>query len=284
MPAPSPSKKSVSNIKSKLLQPSLSSYFQCWFNPPGNDTEKVKKFLIERSQAGVGVPYNGEFPEKLSLLCSEASLPGSSLATHEINNDFTGVTERHAYRRLYDDRADFTFYVDHDHNVIKFFENWISYVVNEQYTDQNRNPNKGIEQPQYSYRVNYPDDYRTEVYITKFEKDYKNYTEYRLLQAYPISINSIPLSYDSPSLLKCTVSFTYTRYVLMGKEDKNLSGDITSNFNLTPQQFGAINASYFNPNLISGLEYSKFTTTGGISYSSASAAGNSIDIQKAYSR
>ena len=50
--------------------------------------------------------------DQLNLQCTEASLPGSSLATFDINNDFHGVTERHAYRRMFDERIDFTFYVD----------------------------------------------------------------------------------------------------------------------------------------------------------------------------
>ena len=37
---------------------------------------------------------------------------------------------------------------------------------------------------------------------------------YKFINAYPISINSIPVSYDSSQLLKCTVSFTYSRYVI----------------------------------------------------------------------
>jgi len=43
----------------------------------------------------------------------EANLPGSSLATIE-TLDYMGVTERHAYRRLYDDTIDFTFLVTQD--------------------------------------------------------------------------------------------------------------------------------------------------------------------------
>lgn len=224
MAAPSPSRKRVSDIKSSLLRPALTSHFQCWFNPPQN----VKNFLVQRNKAGVGIPYDGN-QEFFSLSCSEASLPGSSLATHELNNDFTGVTERHAYRRLYDDRADFTFYVDHDHNIIKFFENWISYIANEQFTNQDGTPNRGIESSDYFYRVNYPDTYRTEIYINKFERDYQGrYTRYRFFQAYPISINSMPVSYDSSSLLKCTVSFTYTRYFISG-EKNTIPNDNTTN-------------------------------------------------------
>ena len=41
-----------------------------------------------------------------------ASLPGSNLATIDVNNDRTGVTEKHVHRRVFDDRIDLTFYVD----------------------------------------------------------------------------------------------------------------------------------------------------------------------------
>lgn len=217
MATPAPSRKSVFKIKAALLQPALTSHFECWFNPPKTLTDRdptnsLDTFLEQRVKAGVGKNYDAE---AISLYCSEASLPGSSLATHELNNDFTGVTERHAYRRLYDDRADFTFYVDHDYTAITFFENWIGYVVNEQFTDPAGTPNNGLEQSYYTYRVNYPNLYRTTIYLNKFERDYRGrYLRYRFLQAYPISINSMPVSYDSSQLLKCTVSFTYTRYVV----------------------------------------------------------------------
>lgn len=280
MPSPAPSKKSVSDIKSKLLRPALTSHFQCWFNPPGNDNEKVRKWFIDKSNAGIGIPYDSNSSELYSLLCSEASLPGSSLATHEINNDFTGVTERHAYRRIYDDRADFTFYVDQEHNIIKFFENWMTFIVNEQYTDENRTPNRGMEMDNFSYRVNYPNLYRTEIYINKFERDYLGrYTRYRFTQAYPISISSMPVSYDSSSLLKCTVSFTYTRYLISGEshtEYQNTNGSQYSN--LTPQQIASINSAAFNPNTNLGLNYGRFTTPGGVDYNSTLSSGNSTNI------
>jgi len=210
MAAPAPNSRSMSDIKSKLLNPALTSHFECSFNPPNS----VREWAKQRQLAGAGALYDSDF---LILSCCDASLPGSSLATHEITNDYTGVTERHAYRRLYDDRADFSFYVDHDYTVIQFFENWIAYIVNEQFKD-----GKGIETPTYSYRMNYPDGdkegggYRSPALtINKFEKDYSGrYLQYRFIQAYPISINSMPISYESSNLLKCTISFTYTRYIL----------------------------------------------------------------------
>ena len=89
--------KSVTQIKNTLLSPSLTSHFEVEIPVPTN----LRSIL-------------GSNQEQLNLQCSEASLPGSSLATSEINNSFHGVTERHAYRRIYDDRIDLTFYVDAD--------------------------------------------------------------------------------------------------------------------------------------------------------------------------
>lgn len=272
MASPSPSKKSVFDIKSKILRPALTSHFQCWFNPP----EEVKKWIKEKQKAGIGVVYEGN-EELFSLLCCETSLPGSSLATLEINNDFTGVTERHAYRRIYDDRIDFTFYVDHDYNVIKFFENWISYTVNEQYTDENRVKNNAIEMPNYSYKINYPNLYRTTVFLNKFERDYSGrYIRYRFLQAYPINIQSMPVSYDSSSLLKCTVSFTYTRYFISGEFNTESQENLFNN--ITPEQAAAINTASYNPNLNLGIDYARYNVTGGVNYAAAFASGNSVNI------
>ena len=50
--------------------------------------------------------------------------------------------------------------------------------------------------------------------ITKFEKDMLNNLTYEFIGAYPISISSMPVSYESSSLLKCTVSMSYLRYVM----------------------------------------------------------------------
>ena len=38
--------------------------------------------------------------------------------------------------------------------------------------------------------------------------------EYEFLDAFPLSINSMPVSYESSQLLKCTVNFAFTRYTI----------------------------------------------------------------------
>ena len=41
------------------------------------------------------------------VLCKATSLPGSSLATHDVTTDFYGVTQKSAYRRQFDGTIDF---------------------------------------------------------------------------------------------------------------------------------------------------------------------------------
>jgi hypothetical protein len=195
-------------VKSILLNPALTSHYICKFKPP-NLSPDTEGYFAAREGPFPGSNYLIRPNQDLiELSCSEASLPGSSLMTNEINDDHTGVTERHAYRRQFDDRTDFTFYVDHDYRILNFFESWISYCGKE-------DRQADLNQRNYFYRFNFPDDYQTDdLYITKFERDvFGTALEYRFIRAYPISITSMPVSYDASQLLKCTISFTYSRYV-----------------------------------------------------------------------
>ena len=190
----------VSDIKANLLRPATTSHFEVEI-PIINALSKWR---------GVGKQ------DKIQLMCSEASLPGSNLATFEINNDRTGVTEKHVHRRIFDDRIDLTFYVDAGlYQPIKFFEQWISFITN------GRNISDGdqdtqLMQPNYDYRIKYPDSYiaSSGLKVTKFEKDHQNLLQYEFTRAFPLAINSMPVSYETSSLLKCTVSMSYVRYIL----------------------------------------------------------------------
>ena len=212
-------KVSVGKIKAKLLRPALTSHFIVQIPKP-------KNFDGYLSANGVNLDQ-----EQLNLLCSEATLPGSSLATHENNSDFPGVTQKFAYRRLYDDRIDFTFYVDAENYLpIRFFEAWIKYIMGESIS-----PGAGrlsSKNSNYFYRARYPEYYIAPdgLTITKFERTSKNKKSadhegntliYNFVNSYPISITSMPVSYDASSLLKCTVSFSYIRYYVGAKDFKS---------------------------------------------------------------
>ena len=261
------SPKTIADIKLNLLRPALTSHFAVTIPKPGGGFDG---FL-----ASNGITLTSLNQGKLNLLCSEAVLPGSNLATFEINDNFHGVTERHAYRRVYDDRIDLTFYVDAENYLpIRFFETWIKYIVDE---SMNPQADKGVgsEDSNYFYRVRYPEGsngYTSAdgLTVTKFERDYRQNLEYKFIRSFPISINSMPVSYDSSSLLKCTVSMSYIRYVLIqGIKDSNPQ----SSFNLTPQQLSDINSRAFDPNVNLGVAP---LTTGGIPLPPAQASGNNV--------
>ena len=195
-----PRKVRVSDVKANLLRPATTSHFE------------VEIPIID----GLARKWDTSKQGKINLMCSEASLPGSNLATFEINNDRTGVTERHVHRRIFDERIDLTFYVDAGlYQPIKFFEEWISYIVNGRQISDNDEENQ-LKTKNYFYRIRYPDDYMADqgLNITKFERDHQNPFTYQFMRAYPLSISSMPVSYDGSSLLKCSVSLTYTRYVI----------------------------------------------------------------------
>ena len=223
-------KTSIATIKSTLLKPSLSSFFEVKIGIPSG----LSSWLGIRER-------------DLNLLCSEVSLPGSSLATTEITNDFHGVTERHAYRRIFEEQTDFTFYVDSsDYTPIKFFERWIEYITNG--VGDQAAP-EDLQQNNYFYRMRYPDGDRgytsqQGLQVRKFERDLK-YTglTYNFVKSYPLAITAMPVSYDGSDILKCNVSMTYIRYVInQGKWEwpPSLSSSIGDVFNpLTQSQINA---------------------------------------------
>ena len=198
-----PTRKTVADLKTNILNPALTSTYECHFAFP----KTVRDWANSSSGIGNGITFDNV--GNVSISCREASLPGTSLATHEMLNDFTGVRERHAYRRQYDDTASFTFYVDVNYDTIYIFENWINFIVNQDNNDElTKNSN-------YSYTVNFPDEYKSQIHIRKFERDYAGRNlEYTFFDAYPLSINSMPVFYDASQILECTVNFCFSRYIV----------------------------------------------------------------------
>jgi hypothetical protein len=270
MAVPKPAARSVSQIKSSLLQPALTSHYELYLSMPNGNVGDFNKIMLKN-----GVNFSTE-QANLQLACSEATLPGSSLATLEINNDYTGVTERHAYRRIYDDRIDLTFYVDTKYTVIRFFETWIKYIVSESISGVEGGPS-GLISPNFFYSVRYPEEYQTKFSIVKFERDYQSRLSYTFLKAYPISISSMPISYDSSSLLKCTVSFTYSRYYI---EDLNGSTPPPDVQNPQSSLNNPLEQAGFNVSAYQNFSNSQFgiDTTGGLGIQNALSSGNSLQV------
>ena len=267
-----PSQKSVAQIKSALLHPATTSHFEVEIPiPPGLDRDYL-------SQNGITSFDQG----KLNLLCSDAILPGSSFTTHDIAGDYHGTIHRHVYRRLYDDRIDLSFYVDAENYLpIRYFETWMKYIAGEQIAEAERG-RPGVDRKDYFYRMNYPDNYIASqgLRVTKFERSSIGSAKgkrggqliYNFVNAFPIAVQSMAVSYDSSSLLKCTVSFSYIRYYVDPKSPTTDTGVEAT----TPQQQAQVNA---NNNLqgtgalatpVNGFNL------GGVPQSAANASGNTV--------
>ena len=247
-----PSPKTIAQIKLNLLRPSLTSHFEVKIPKP-------KELKLE------GISYN---QEKLNLLCSDAILPGSQLATHSITGDFHGATHKHAYRRQFDDRIDLSFYVDVENYLpIRFFEAWIKYIAGEQIDAGDAR--SGVASKEYFYRMNYPELYicNSGFQVIKFERDYTRSLTYDFVDIFPISINSMSVSYDASSLLKCTVGFSYVRYFISSIITKS-----PLDANPTPG-----NSAQFNTDQFKGIDNDTFSTS-----STTPEMDNFVETQEQY--
>ena len=146
----------------------------------------------------------------VGILCNEAVIPTSTLATAEVKDNFMGVPQQFAHTRFYTDFS-YTFYCDEDYTLLRIFEGWMEYITS--------GANDQVEQNHRAYyrRMRYPDSYKCNtMYINKFEKNYKRTLRYKFVNAFPKAIDPVPVSYGSADVLKITVNFNYDRYIVNG--------------------------------------------------------------------
>ena len=224
-----PQRLTVDKIVKDLLEPATTSFYQVSISDPRQLNETGDSFGTYLRQQGIETLFNarGLDPvrrEKLQLFCSETTLPGSNLATGELLNDFSGVTDRYVHRRIFDPEISLTFYCDAKEYIpIRFFEAWMSYMTND-----TNDRHSG----EFTYRMKFPAKYKGGLEITKFEKNLNSQDPirgrtrpltYKFIDAFPKAISAMPVTYDASDLLKCSVSFSYTRY--SAKPANNNAGD-----------------------------------------------------------
>ena len=149
----------------------------------------------------------------MGLLCNQASLPTSSLATANVTGAYTGITEKFAHSRIFVPIT-LSFYVDDEYKVIKFLEHWMEYTAGGTHSPAGRIGPITQNKSNYFIRMQYPDDYRMEeTKIIKFERDYNNSLEYTFFNLFPQNIGAIQVGYEQSKILTASATFEYTRYV-----------------------------------------------------------------------
>jgi hypothetical protein len=210
----------ISDIKPLFTNLAQTSHYQVIF---GGLPSELKTYLRSR---GVTSRF---IAEDAGLLCFNAILPTTQLATADIRGNYTGITETFAHTRQYPDIS-LEFYVDNNYKALKFLEHWMEFIAS-----GSHNPIDGFNDPinqnvdtGYFIRMQYPENYKSnKTRIIKFDRDYNAEIEYTFIGLYPYNIASIPVSYTSSELLKVQATFKIDRYVA----GRALSFDIFRNEN-----------------------------------------------------
>ena len=188
MPAPRP--RPISDILPRFQNVAQSSHYLVKFALPYSQTASGLRSFLRRK--GVNDRFVGE---DAGLLCSDAVLPGSALASIDTRGDFQGVIERFAHTRNFT-QIQLEFYVDNEYKSMKFLEHWMEYVTG---------ANTNLTSDAYHFTLNYPESYKSnETKIIKFERDYNRFLEYRFIGLFPLALNSTRVSYQGSQVLKAS--------------------------------------------------------------------------------
>ena len=210
-------KKSTREISQTLGRPSLDTLYQVLFSF-GNFQTWLEGFGKDE---GYKRTQGRGFREKLSLLCAEAEIPGTSFQTSLAVGHHQGIQEEFPNLRTFPP-LNLTFYVDADHVILEVFESWMTYI--NPITNAKRNVNA------YG-RFNYPEDYKEILHITKFERDTfldelpakttppqlprkstTRLTSYEFVNVWPTNMTSMRVAYGDTNVLRCSVQFAYDRF------------------------------------------------------------------------
>jgi hypothetical protein len=196
----------VDRVKASIAQPSIDTFYQVSFSFGNYD-----KWLGNTIPSGSDRVKGLDWQRKLSLLCAEAEIPGTSYETTTVTSNRQGIEESFPIQRNFPD-LNLGFYVDADHVVVQVLESWMLYI----------NP-MNINRKKNAYgRFRYPDTYKEILHITKYErdtfnkgsesKDYKGMMAYEFVNVWPTNLQSMKVAYGESNVLRCNLTLAYDRY------------------------------------------------------------------------
>ena len=187
------------------------------------------------------------------------------MASFNAIGDYQGVVERFAHTRNYT-QITLEFYVDNLYKSLKFLEHWMEYI-------SGANPEDVNSTETYHFKMRYPELYKSnETRIVKFEKNYRQFLEYKFIGLFPLSLNSTRVAYQNSQVLKATCSFSYDRYICgqstTAAVDKGVDLEKSNVYNDRPYTFPDVIKSQ-----LGGDTYLINTPTGKVDVNDATAAG-----------
>ena len=141
----------------------------------------------------------------LSLQCENAELPGVSLLTQEAK--VYGPIYKVPYQKQYNDMT-LNFIATNDFYERKLFDKWIECIM-----------------PNDTNNLRFPKSekggYMTDITVIQFDEFIKQIYAVKLIDAFPISVAPMSLSWSDDSFHRVSVQFSYQRYetIYEGKYD-----------------------------------------------------------------
>jgi hypothetical protein len=125
----------------------------------------------------------------IGMLCHQATLP---FYTYTTNSMWFDNRETHFVNKIDYDPATFVFYADRENRILRFFDAWRAQIMDD------------------SHRLNYYDEYISEVEIEIFDRQFNVAGIATMNDAYPVNVESIQLGYASrDAIMEVQVTFQF---------------------------------------------------------------------------
>ena len=225
-----PNENSILDIRDTIARPSLDTFYEVDFSF-GKADRWLGSINKNRTQSR-------GFRKKMSILCTQAEIPGTSFVPSTAVGHHQGIQEEFPNLRNFPP-LNLVFYCDADQVIIQVLDSWMSYI-NPIFTD--------LETSRAYSRFNYPEDYKEDISITKFERDsfitgrgrgsfgtdirgrdfddpdafnqglpketsYKShYAQFKFKNVWPSNLTSMRVAYGDSNVLRCAIQFAYDRF------------------------------------------------------------------------
>ena len=204
----------VDKIKSTVARPSLDTFYQVNFSF-GKYNSGPQGGWLRGDIPGKRSTQGTDFMQKMSLMCTQAEIPGTNFIEESVTGHRQGITELFPNLRNFPP-LNLVFYADADHVILEVLERWMTYI----------NPvfDSGIREDNAFTRFNYPEEYKETLHITKFERDtfikesrdatyQSNLTSYEFRNIWPTDLTSMRVAYGDSNVLRCSIQFAYDRFI-----------------------------------------------------------------------
>lgn len=170
----------------------------------GGGPAKASRFLVQIGSPSFPDKWKLNFPEEqkrlndLTFQCETAEIPGRSIMTNDVQ--IAGPTIKLPYGSTYSDMT-LNFICTNDMYERKIFDDWLNYINNAT-----------------NFLTSYREDYITDVFIFQYDEGGDASMGpavtfgVQLIEAYPLIINPMQLSWAEDSIHRLGVTFAYTYY------------------------------------------------------------------------